>query len=163
MAATVQKDFDRNTFIISAVYAASPERVWGLWADPRQLERWWGPPSHPATVTDHDFVAGGTVAYFMTGPDGEKYHGGWRILRVEAPHLLEFEDYFADDSGAANQEMPISRSTVSIEASTPQRARMTITTRYENADAMAKVLEMGMEEGILQALAQVDELLAETP
>ena len=47
---------------------ASPERVWQLWADPRQLERWWGPPTYPATFTQHDLAPGGHVEYHMTGP-----------------------------------------------------------------------------------------------
>ena len=63
------KDPDAGTMTVVAEYPATPDRVWQLWADPRQLERWWGPPSHPATVTDHDLVAGGEVRYFMSGLD----------------------------------------------------------------------------------------------
>ena len=40
-------------FTITARFDASIERVWRIWSDPRQLERWWGPPSFPATVTEH--------------------------------------------------------------------------------------------------------------
>ncbi len=43
-----------RTMTLEAEFDASPERVWQLWADPRQLERWWGPPTYPATVTTHD-------------------------------------------------------------------------------------------------------------
>ena len=39
----VRKDLDALTLILTAEFEASPERVWDLWADPRQLERWWGP------------------------------------------------------------------------------------------------------------------------
>ena len=45
-------------------------RVWQLWADPRLLERWWGPPGFPATFEHHDLTPGGTITYFMSGPDG---------------------------------------------------------------------------------------------
>ena len=48
------------TMTITAEFDAPVERVWQLWADPRQLERWWGPPTYPATVVDHDLAAGGT-------------------------------------------------------------------------------------------------------
>ena len=27
-----------------AEFDAAPERLWRLWENPRQLERWWGPP-----------------------------------------------------------------------------------------------------------------------
>ena len=49
---------------------APPERVWDLWADPRKLERWWGPPFWPATFTAHDLAPGSHVEYHMTGPTG---------------------------------------------------------------------------------------------
>jgi len=54
-------------------------------------------------------MPGGTIAHYMTDPEGQKYPGGMRILRVEPPTLLEFEGYFADDSGAPNPDLPVSR------------------------------------------------------
>ena len=82
---TVTKTVEQATMTIVAEYSAAPARVWQLWADPRQLERWWGPPTHPATVTDHDLAPGGLVRYHMTGPDGEQYHGGWRMINAVEP------------------------------------------------------------------------------
>ena len=46
----VRKDPESRTLTLEAEFDASAERVWELWADPRQLERWWGPPTYPATV-----------------------------------------------------------------------------------------------------------------
>ncbi len=71
----VRKDPEARTMTITARYDAPVDRVWQIWNDARQLERWWGPPTHPATVVDHDLAPGGGVSYFMTGPEGEKYHG----------------------------------------------------------------------------------------
>ena len=61
-------DFDNLRFTLVAEFDAPIERVWQLWADPRQLERWWGPPGYPATVDRHDLTPGGGVTYSMTGP-----------------------------------------------------------------------------------------------
>ena len=55
----VVKDTEALTLTLTAEFAAAPERVWQVWADPRQLEQWWGPPTWPATFVDHDFVVGG--------------------------------------------------------------------------------------------------------
>jgi uncharacterized protein YndB with AHSA1/START domain len=44
----VRKDAQSRTMTLEAEFDASPERVWQLWADPRQIERWWGPPTYPA-------------------------------------------------------------------------------------------------------------------
>jgi len=82
---SVDKDLDNLTLTLVADFDTSAERVWELWADPRLLERWWGPPSYPATVVEHDLTPGGNVTYFMTGPDGDKYCGWWRVQRVDPP------------------------------------------------------------------------------
>src|SRR5881628_3327875 len=61
----VHKDPQALTMTIEAEFDASPERVWQLWADPRQLERWWGPPTCPATFTQHDLAPGSRTEYYM--------------------------------------------------------------------------------------------------
>jgi len=76
----VQKDPAALTMTVTAEFAASPDRVWQLWADPRQLERWWGPPTYPATVDAHDFRPGGKVDYHMTGPEGDQPRSWWEIV-----------------------------------------------------------------------------------
>ena len=43
----VQKDTDELTMTFTAEYDVTADRAWQLWADPRQLERWWGPPTYP--------------------------------------------------------------------------------------------------------------------
>lgn len=157
---TVTKDVDRGVLVIVAEYRVPAARVWQLWADPRMLERWWGPPSHPATVTDHDLAPGGLVRYYMTGPEGERYHGGWQMVAAEEPERLEFEDFFADDEGGENTDLPRTRTIVTI-VETGGITQMTIESRYPSPEALAQVLQMGMEEGIALALGQTDALLAE--
>ena len=95
----VQKDLEALTLTVTAEYDVTAERAWRLWADPRQLERWWGPPTYPATVVEHDLRPGGTVHYYMTGPEGDQPHGGWEVLAVDPPRHLEVRDYFADADG----------------------------------------------------------------
>jgi uncharacterized protein YndB with AHSA1/START domain len=158
----VRKDLDACKLTIVAEYEATVDRMWRLWADPRQLERWWGPPTYPATVTRFEFAAGGTVNYHMTGPDGDEYHGGWHVIRVDAPHLIELEDFFANNDGTENTDLPRSSTVVSIAQSTGG-ATMTIETTYPSTEALQQVLDMGTEEGIMLALGQIDDLLAEQP
>src|SRR5262249_51962513 len=98
----INRDPEHCTMTVVAEYDAPPARVWQLYADPRQLERFWGPPTWPATVVDHDLAPGGRVTYFMTGPDGTKSAGYWDVLEVEAPRRFVVDDGFADDSGQPN-------------------------------------------------------------
>ena len=74
-----------------AEFAASPERVWEVWENPRQLERWWGPPTYPATFTRHDFVVGGESRYFMTGPEARNRRvlADARHRRAATPRVRE--------------------------------------------------------------------------
>ena len=95
----VEKDLASCTMTVEAEFEASIERTWRLWADPRQLERWWGPPTYPATFVEHNLVTGGRAAYYMTGPDGDQPRGLWRVMEVDAPNRFEVEDWFADEAG----------------------------------------------------------------
>lgn len=147
------------TLTVTAQYAAPPARVWTVFSDPRRLERWWGPPTWPATFVDHDFRPGGRATYYMTGPDGEKAWGWWRFVSLEEPRALTFDDGFADDSGTPNLEMPTAHASVALEP-VDGGTLLTIVSRFDSAEDLQKVLDMGMEPGMKQALGQIDDLLA---
>jgi len=68
-------DVNTDAKTLTARFDASVEQVWQLWANPRKLEQWWGPPTYPATMVEHDLTEGGRVTYFMTSPEGDKHHG----------------------------------------------------------------------------------------
>jgi uncharacterized protein YndB with AHSA1/START domain len=157
----VRKDPQTLTMTLEAEFEAPAERVWQLWADPRQLERWWGPPTYPATVTSHDLKPGGRVAYHMTGPEGDMPKAYWEVIEVDAPHRLVVLDGFANDDGTPNTEMPTNQFRVTIKELGDRRTRMSINTVFPSAEAMEQVLAMGMEEGLTQAVGQIDAILAE--
>jgi len=154
------KNLEALSFTLVAEFDAGVERVWQIWEDPRQLERWWGPPTWPATFDQLDFQPGGKAAYYMTGPDGTKARGWWRITSVQAPNQLEFDDGFADEDGNEVEEMGTTHATVTLE-DLGGRTRMTVLSTFESEDQMNKMVEMGMEEGMREAAGQIDALLAE--
>jgi len=154
----VQKDLDNLTMTITAEFEASAERLWEIWSDPRQLERWWGPPTYPATFTAHDLSPGGHVAYYMTSPEGERFHGWWRVEEVEPPRRLRFEDGFGDAEGKPNEEMPTMIATVTL-SEADGRTTMAVESRFPSRASMDRVLEMGAEQGMTEAIGQVDALL----
>ena len=156
----VRKDPEALTMTITAELDATVERSWQLWADPRQLERWWGPPTYPATFVDLDLVPGGRASYFMTGPEGDKFHGWWDVLATEPPRRLEFRDGFADDSGTPNDDMPTTTTVVTFVERDGGGTVMVIDARFPSVEAMEKLLAMGMEEGMREALGQIDAILA---
>src|SRR5690349_9061368 len=101
----IRKNAQTLTMALDAEFEASPERVWQLWADPRQLEQWWGPPAYPATVTAHDLRPGGRVEYHMTGPTGDQPRGYWNVVRVDPPRSIVFRDGFANADGSPNTDL----------------------------------------------------------
>jgi uncharacterized protein YndB with AHSA1/START domain len=152
------KDYDAHRLVVVAEFAAPIEQVWQLWADPRKLERWWGPPGYPATFEKHDLTPGGEVTYFMTGPDGNRSHGTWRVTAVDPPTSLQFKDAFADTDGTPVADMPVS--TVSVElAERGDGTRMEMRSAFESRDDMDKVVDMGTVEGLRQAVSQMEGVL----
>lgn len=156
----VHKDLDALTMTTTAEFDVPVERAWQLFADPRQLERWWGPPTYPATVHAHDLTPGGRVHYSMTGPEGDTHHGYWNVLTVEAPNGFEIEDGFADADATPDDDLPSSGMRVSLEPRDGGGTRMSILTTFTTAESMREMIEMGMEEGFKAALGQIDAVLA---
>jgi uncharacterized protein YndB with AHSA1/START domain len=152
-------DTSTLTLTIVADLVAPPARAWQVWVDPRQLERWWGPPTWPANFVQHDVVVDGRSSYYMTGPDGERAHGWWRFLSVDEPRSLEFEDGFADEAGTPDPSMPTTHARVGLHE-TSDGTRMTVTSRFATLEQMQKLVAMGMVEGMTLAMGQIDAILA---
>ena len=157
----VRKDPQSLTMTLDAEFDAPAERVWQLWADPRQLERWWGPPTYPATFTKHNLAPGSRVEYHMTGPEGDQPRGYWDILETDPPHRLVVRDGFANDDGTPNEDMPTGEMVVTIEESGDGRSRMSIENRFPSTEMMEQLLAMGQEQGMTEAVGQIDAILAE--
>ena len=154
------KNVESLSFTLVAEFDASVERVWQIWEDPRQLERWWGPPTWPATFEKHEFTPGGEASYYMTGPEGERAGGWWRITDIQPPNRLEVDDGFADENGDPVESMGTTHASVMLE-DIGGRTRMTVNSVFESEEQMGKMLEMGMEEGMQEAAGQIDGILAE--
>ena len=156
----VSHDLDARTLTIVADFAAPPKRIWEVYADPRQLERIWGPPTHPATFVDHDLAPGGRMNYFMTSPEGERYYGFWEVVAVDEPTGFTFDDGFAlDEQFTKNPDLPVS-SNVFTFAEHDGGTRATYVGTYASAEALQSVLDMGVVEGASTAINQIDALVA---
>jgi len=156
---SVEKDFDNLSLVLIAEFDAPIERVWQLWADPRQLERWWGSPTHPATVEKHHLAVDGEVTYVMTGPGGEKSHGWWRVTAVEPPRSLEFTDGYANTDGIPSAVMP---STAVRMRLTEQDGgtRMELRFVFDSVEYMERLERWGAFEVFPQSVRQMDAVLA---
>lgn len=157
---SVDQDPQALTLTVVADFRAPLQRLWNAYADPRQLEQFWGPPQWPATFTRHDLAVGGRSNYHMTGPDGDASHGYWEFLAVEAPYAFEVKDGFALPDGTPNSELPSMRVRFVFEA-TDEGSRLVTTTYFNSLEELEQLLEMGMREGLEAAMGQIDDVLAD--
>jgi uncharacterized protein YndB with AHSA1/START domain len=155
----IHKDTQALTMTVVAQFAAPVARVWAAYADPRQIERFWGPPEWPATFVRHDFAVGGRSEYVMKGPNGATSRGFWEFLSVDAPRAFEVKDGFLGADGKPAPDMPSMRMRFSFEPHEGGTRMVTVTT-FPSLEALEKLLEMGMEEGMKAAMAQIDGVLA---
>lgn len=155
----IHKDTTALTMKVVAQFAAPVARVWAAYADPRQLERFWGPPQWPATFVRHDFKVGGRSEYYMTGPNGEKSRGFWQFLTLDEPRSFEVKDGFLGPDGQPAAGMPSMTMRFTFEPH-DGGTRMTTVTTFPSLEALEQLLNMGMEEGMKAAMAQIDAVLA---
>ena len=157
---SITKDPDALTMTVVADFPVTVQRLWDAYADPRQLERFWGPPTYPATFSRHDMQAPGRSEYWMTGPEGDVHRGYWEYLAVDPGRSFEVRDGFASEDGANNEELPSMRVTFTFSA-TETGSRVSTTTSFSSLADLEQLTQMGMEEGTREAMGQMDELLAD--
>jgi uncharacterized protein YndB with AHSA1/START domain len=154
----ITSDPEALTMNIAAEFDASVDRVWSVFTDPRQLERFWGPPGWPATFSRFDFTPGGVALYSLTGATGESHHARWEFLRIDEPRSYEVLDGFADAGGDFVSEMAPMRMVFSFD-SDADRTRFTGVTHFESLAALEQSVAMGMVDGMRQAMGQLDTVL----
>ena len=152
---SLTKDAEKLALTVVGDYTVSQQRLWDAFADPRQLERFWGPPFAPATFTRHDFKVGGRAEYFLALPDGGRWNGSWKFTAVNP--ISSFEAHDGEDN-AADDNMPAGMK-FTFET-TPAGSRMTIVTHFASLEAMEQTIP-GMEQGLRAAMPQLDAVLAE--
>lgn len=157
---SVTTDPEALTMTLVADFPVPVERLWAAFADPRQLERFWGPPGYPATFDSYDLRPGGISHYWMTSPQGERFYGRWDFTEVEAPRQIVVRDSFADAHGNIDSSVPTGQMTLTFE-STATGSRFTAVSASPTAEALEQVLAMGQVEGMTQAIGQLDTVLAD--
>jgi len=157
---SVHTDPEELTVTLVAEFPVPVERLWSAFADPRQLERFWGPPGFPATFTSFDLRPGGTAHYRMTSPQNEHFLSLWQVSEVDEPRRIAFRDLFATEDGSVDESMPASETLLTFE-SVDSGSRVTVLTSFESSAGLDQLLEMGMLEGYTQAFGQLDRVLAD--
>lgn len=159
---TLKMDFridrEENAVIVEKEFAAPLDIVWSAWTRGETLDKWWAPKPWKTKTESMKFRENGKWFYAMIGPDGEKHYSMAEYKEIVQEQKFEGLDYFCDEKGNMNEELPKSHWLVEFE---PEGSHtfVTIKTKYESAEDLNTIMKMGFQEGFTAALTQLDELL----
>ena len=102
------------------------------------------PTRRPSSSTSSPSVV---VTYFMTSPEGDRFHGWWEVIEAEPPRDLLVEDGFADAEGTPNPDLPSTLMRIRIEDRPSGGVLVTIVSTFPTIEALQQLLAMGMAEG----------------
>jgi uncharacterized protein YndB with AHSA1/START domain len=156
---------DKKTLIVERTFPANRTRVWSAYTKPELLAQWWGPRGWQTEIRHMDFSEGEYWHYGMKcmDPDQSDWYGktSWgkgTFLRIIPEESFEYTDEFCDENGKTISGMPVSHTVITF---SDEQSFTTVTskTEYETAEALAQVLEMGMQEGFTQTWDRFEEFL----
>ncbi len=153
-----RKDTANKRIIVTRSFDAPPETVWRAWTEAELLDQWWGPKPWRAETKSMDFREGGSWLYSMAGPGGERHWAGMDYTRISTGTSYESRDYFCDEQGNRNTNMPQGMWQADF-APEGDGTTATVTLSFESVADMEQIIETGFEQGFAAAHTNLDELL----
>jgi uncharacterized protein YndB with AHSA1/START domain len=152
-------DKDNNTMTIRREFAAKRQLVWDCHTKSEWLEKWFAPKPFTAKTKSMDFREGGSWLYAMVDPDGQEFWARADYTKVNPISTYSLLDGFCDEKGELNKDLPRANWDVTFTDLGEHTTVQTIVT-YNSLTDLETVLEMGMKEGLIATLENLDELLA---
>ncbi len=138
---------------VERIFDAPRDRVFAAYTDPELIPRWWGPRSTTTIVEEMDATTGGIWRFAMRNEDGSEtvFRGVYR--EVSAPERIV--QTFEWDGMPGH---------VSVDTATFEdlgdRTRVVSTSIFHAPEERDGMLDSGMERGMNETYARLDELLA---
>ncbi|HVE16288.1 MAG TPA: SRPBCC family protein [Chthoniobacterales bacterium] len=135
-----KEDTGKERFVINRTFAASPEAVFSMWADPAHIAQWLPPKGFTMEFLTTDVRPGGRSFYRMSNGEMTMY-GASEYLVIEPPARLVYRQQFCDEHGAPGRHpmAPLFPETMltSVEfvAEEPGSTRVTVTCEPYRATA----------------------------
>lgn len=162
----VTKDLENKKLIIEFVANGPKEKAWRAYADKEWFEKWWGPEGWTTTTKQFDFRPGGVVHYDMKCVDeaqGEWFgQSSWGLMEIQSIDELNsftYMDYFSDEQGVKNQDMPALTITNEF-IEEDGKTRIVSTCLADSAEQIEELIKMGMVEGFSSQLNKLESLLS---
>ncbi len=162
----VTKDLENKTLTLEYEFSGPLDKVWKAYSDKESFEQWWGPEGWETTTKEFTFAPGGRVHYDMKCVDkaqgdwfGQSSWGMMVIETVDAPNSFTYIDYFSDEDGTLNQEMPALTVTNSFTEENG-KTKLVSVSQADNAEQIEQLINMGMVEGFTSQLHKLDAIMA---
>lgn len=155
----MQVETTERELIFTRIFDAPRPLVYETYSECKHLENWWGPREWPISTCEMDFREGGRWLYCMKGPDEQLACGKAVYKEIVRPERIVYDDFFVDESGVVNEELPTGLVTFNFEDE-GEKTKVTGSTLYPQASDLQTVLEMGVIEGMTETMDRLDELLA---
>lgn len=162
----VTKDLENKKLIVEFTANGPKDKVWGAYADKESFEKWWGPEGWVTTTKEFNFTPGGRVHYGMKCVDenqGEWFNqtswGVMEITDVAPAESFTYTDYFSDENGTLNNEMPALKVTNEF-IEEDGKTRIVSTSYADSAEQIEELIKMGMIEGFTSQLNKLEKLFA---
>ncbi len=135
---------------------APPEALFRCWTEPALLEQWFCPRPWRVTDAELDVRPGGTNAFVMHGPDGERFPNRGVYLEVVPNRRLVLTDAFVNAWEPSTKAFMVT--TITFEPLPSGGTRYTATARHWSADDRDQHDRMGFHEGWGACADQLAEL-----
>jgi len=151
-AATVTTPAEREIHV-ERVFDAPRDRVFAAFTDPELIPEWWGPRDMTTVVDQMDVRPGGSWRFVMRDSDGSEtgFRGTYREVTPPERIVQTFEW----------EGMP---GHVSVDTATFEdlgdRTKVISTSIFHTTEERDGMLDSGMERGLNETYARLDELLA---
>jgi uncharacterized protein YndB with AHSA1/START domain len=150
--ATITTPSDREIHI-ERIFDAPRERVFAIYTDPELIPEWWGPRGTTTEVVEMDARTGGDWRFIAHNCDGTRtgFRGTYREVSAPERIVQTFEW----------EGMPgyVSIETAEFE-DLGERTKVTTTSLFYTTEERDGMLGSGMEQGLNETYARLDELLA---
>ncbi|QMU57884.1 MAG: hypothetical protein GKR98_06535 [Boseongicola sp.] len=153
MTAMQMTKVGETDLVVIRRFAAPPERVYAAHTDPVLLQKWMLDPdgwSMPECVSEP--VPEGAIRFTWANDDGESFSLAGKYVSLDPPNKIIHLERFVDmdvmaDTHVTTEFQPDGDGT-----------KLTLTIRYENADAREGALSTGMADGMAQTYDRLDAL-----
>jgi uncharacterized protein YndB with AHSA1/START domain len=139
----------KQELIINRVFAASPEKLFQAWSDPKLIAQWWGAKTYTTPVVKIDFQVGGQLLYCMRSADGQDTWGKGTYKEIVRPSRIVVTDSFADPQGNT-----VPASYYGLEVEMPLELLVTLTFEEQSGGTKFTLIHSGLPAGEIGELSK---------